>query len=224
MDLSVIIPAYNARAYLAQCLQSAFAACQRAAITFEIIVVDDGSTDNTAALAAQLGARLIRQPQRGAAVARNAGLLVARGRFVMFLDADDILLDQAVASLLAPLLADAALLASFALAQEFISPELPPEQQRRFAVRPLPYAGCLPGCVMVRRPVFDKVGRFDETLPAGETVAWLLALKDTGGPFADLDITTLHRRLHPASTGMTQRALEQKSYLALLRNRMKNRL
>lgn len=224
MDLSVIIPACNAERYLEQCLQSVFRACEAAALSFEVIVVDDGSNDNTANVAAQFKVVLISQPKRGPAAARNAGLRQAGGAFIMFQDADDILLDNAVADLYAPLAQDNDLAASFALAIDFISPELSFERQKRFMPRNAPYGGCLPGCAIVRHNVFDKTGFFDETLQAGETVAWLLAFKDLALPAAFSRATTLHRRLHPASTGVAHIEREKKAYLTVLRQRVRGRL
>jgi cellulose synthase/poly-beta-1,6-N-acetylglucosamine synthase-like glycosyltransferase len=85
--ISVIIPAYNATKTLPACLE----ALQRQTIgaqRYEVIVVDDGSTDGSADVARHFGVRLIRQPHRGAAAARNAGVAAARGSIVLFTDAD----------------------------------------------------------------------------------------------------------------------------------------
>lgn len=85
---SVVIPAYNAAATLAQAIESVRAQSWPA---HEIIVVDDGSADATADVARGFGAAvtLIRQPNRGVSVARNAGASAATGDWLAFLDADD---------------------------------------------------------------------------------------------------------------------------------------
>ncbi len=90
--VSVIIPAYNAGAYLPATLDSVFAQTYQ---RLEVIVVDDGSTDETPDIVAACrerhgGLRLIAKPNGGVASARNAGLKAARGDYVAFLDADDI--------------------------------------------------------------------------------------------------------------------------------------
>ncbi|MGB9407533.1 MAG: glycosyltransferase family A protein [Terracidiphilus sp.] len=86
MKISVVIPAYNAAAFLPRCLKSVFAQTLKPE---EVIVVDDGSTDNTAALAAELGATVIHRPNGGPAAARNTGIQNASSEWIALLDADD---------------------------------------------------------------------------------------------------------------------------------------
>src|SRR4051812_12704913 len=89
---SVIIPIYNAEQYIAETLLSALAQTHR---NIEIIVVDDGSTDGSAAVVKLIAAsdarvRLISQPNRGVAHARNCAIAEAQGEFIAPLDADDL--------------------------------------------------------------------------------------------------------------------------------------
>ena len=86
---SVVIPAFNAACDIAAALESVFA---QTFTDYEVIVVNDGSADNLAAAIRPFQHRLIyiEQPNRGAAAARNAGIRTARGRYVAFLDADDV--------------------------------------------------------------------------------------------------------------------------------------
>jgi glycosyltransferase involved in cell wall biosynthesis len=85
--VSVVIPAYNAQAFLARAIRSVE---QQTFEDFEIVVVDDGSTDGTADVAGSFSSvRLVRRPHLGAAATRNRGLEEARGDLVAFLDADD---------------------------------------------------------------------------------------------------------------------------------------
>lgn len=87
IKISVVIPAYNAAHFLPRCLKSVFAQTLQPT---EVIVVDDGSTDDTAAVAAKLGARVIRQQNGGVSVARNLGIQSAIGNWIALLDADDL--------------------------------------------------------------------------------------------------------------------------------------
>lgn len=88
-EVSVIIPAYNAGAYLQQTVNSVLT---QGVDGVEVIVIDDGSTDDTATLARALppAVRYVRQTNQGVSAARNHGLSLATGRSVIFLDADDL--------------------------------------------------------------------------------------------------------------------------------------
>jgi alpha-1,6-rhamnosyltransferase len=87
--VSVIVPAYNAAAHLREALESVFAQDWR---PFEVIVVDDGSEDETGKIAQSFaGVRYIRQENAGASAARNAALAASVGDFVANFDADDVL-------------------------------------------------------------------------------------------------------------------------------------
>ena len=87
MDYSVIVPAYNAAATIGYCLAALYAQTLPRD-RYEIIVVDDGSTDPTAAIAAAAGVQVVRQPNQGPAAARNNGVASALGDIVFFTDAD----------------------------------------------------------------------------------------------------------------------------------------
>src|SRR4051812_16000050 len=92
--VTVVIPCYNQARFLGEAIESVLRQTHRAR---EVVVVDDGSTDGTAAVAARYpDVQLIRQPNRGLAAARNRGLAESRGAYLVFLDADDRLLPRAL--------------------------------------------------------------------------------------------------------------------------------
>lgn len=102
MKVSVIIPCYNAGRYLAESLRSVLDQTMR---DMEVLVVDDGSTDDTLAIARRFEAedarvRVLHQANRGVCAARNAGLERASGEYVTFVDADDLLLPHALERML----------------------------------------------------------------------------------------------------------------------------
>lgn len=215
--LSVIIPAHQAEKYLAQAVHSVRA--QNWQGRLEILVIDDGSADNTAAAAEILDVRLLRKPRGGAASARNMGLRAASGDLILLLDADDVLTEGALSAMYAALTGGVD--AVFAMAEDFISPELTGEQQAQLRPRPAPYGGVLPGCSLIRKSVFDAIGLFDDTMKSGETVAWQLKMRDAGIKTLQIPTVTLKRRLHLTNTGRTQQKQEMANYAALLRRRMK---
>ena len=95
--LSIIIPAYNAAVYLQPCLDSIFS---QEYTDFETIVIDDGSTDNTATLLKQYPqVKVIRQENQGMSTARNRGIEEAKGEYILFVDSDDLLTEGALATL-----------------------------------------------------------------------------------------------------------------------------
>jgi len=101
--LSIIVPAYNAEAFIPSCLGAILA---QMGPNHELIVVDDGSRDRTAELVEALGAahphcalQLVRQPNGGVSQARNRGLATATGEYIVFIDADDLLLPGMLAAL-----------------------------------------------------------------------------------------------------------------------------
>src|SRR4051812_12341186 len=111
-EVSVVVPAYNAARYLAQTLESVRAQTFTA---WELIVIDDGSSDDTLAVAQEFARRdqrisACRQANAGVAAARNAGLREANREAwaIMFLDADDVLESDALANLRAALRANPA--------------------------------------------------------------------------------------------------------------------
>lgn len=96
--VSIIVPVYNAEKYLGECVRSIVAQTYS---RWELILINDGSTDSSGAIAARLASadpriRLIETPNRGAAAARNAGLDAAKGDFICFVDADDCLLPDSI--------------------------------------------------------------------------------------------------------------------------------
>lgn len=102
MKISMIIPCYNAQKYLAACLDSLLA---QSVEDYETILIDDGSTDHTAEIAAAYASidhrfKLVTQENAGVSAARNAGLSLARGEWILFVDADDLLPPDALERLL----------------------------------------------------------------------------------------------------------------------------
>ncbi|GHT17458.1 hypothetical protein FACS189429_1590 [Bacteroidia bacterium] len=101
--ISVIIPCYNGEKYVAQCLENLLSQTCKA---LEIIVIDDGSTDNSAQIAAKYSIKLVRLSQNsGLSAARNAGMDIATGDFIHFMDVDDEINDVFFENMLSAILA-----------------------------------------------------------------------------------------------------------------------
>src|SRR5262245_38520357 len=161
--ISCIIPVYNGELYLREAIESILAQTYQSR---EIIVIDDGSTDRTAAIAASYGdqIRYWRQPNAGPVVARNHGLGLAQREFVAFLDADDLWHQEKLARQIARFIARPDLEICITHVQNFWIPELK-EEAERFQNHRLtqPVPGYVTQTVLARRALFDRVGPFDTT-------------------------------------------------------------
>lgn len=102
VDVSVIVPCYNSEAYLKECLLSALN--QDCSCTVEVLAINDGSTDSTSLILEELARaygnlRVVNQSNKGFSGARNTGIELSRGRYICFLDSDDLLTEGAIESL-----------------------------------------------------------------------------------------------------------------------------
>ena len=204
LEVSTVIPCHDGERYLAETIRSALA---QECGAHEVIVVDDGSTDRTAEVARSFGdaVRFVSQPRGGAARARNRGAELATGRFLAFLDADDVWTPDALARLLAELLADPSPGMAFGKMEQFVSPELPPESRLQFRFNPEPAQARMCGTVLARRDAFERVGAFSPELASGEFIDWLSRAEHLGVKAAAVDALVLRRRLHHWNHGVVRR-------------------
>lgn len=101
VDLSIIVPAYNVEKYIEECISSII--CQKSKYRYEVIIVNDGATDRTDSIIKTFTDKKIRyivQENQGLSGARNTGLNIAVGKYVMFVDSDDILEDDSINQLM----------------------------------------------------------------------------------------------------------------------------
>ncbi len=218
--ISVLIPAFQAESYIRECIES----IQKQqdlpqGLPVEIIVADDGSGDSTSMIARALGAQVIQLAHKGSAAARNAALARSKYEYIFFLDADDRAGHTALRDLLQALRTEKDRMAVFAKARDFCSKtDVSGSCEERFSSRV--YSGCLPGCSLIRKQAFQKVGFFHEDLKTGETVDWLGRFRESGLPYSELDCVTLERRIHPSSTGAQNREQEQRDYARIIREHL----
>jgi glycosyltransferase involved in cell wall biosynthesis len=177
--LSFIIPAHNEEALLGQTLQAIRAASESVCATYELIVVDDASTDRTAEFAAAAGARVISVNHRKIAAVRNAGARSARGETLIFVDADT-LVPPAVLKATVRALARGAVAGGARIKLESAAPLWGQIVTGIITSIYFPL-GFAPGCYLfTRKADFDAVGGFDEAYYVSEEVHLSRALRRRG--------------------------------------------
>ncbi len=200
--VSVVVPCFNQARYLAAAIASAR---DQTHPPLECIVVDDGSTDSSAAVATSAGARLIRQRNSGVSGARNTGLDAACGEFIVFLDADDVLLPEALAIEADALRrienAAAVVTRCEAMAEDGTPlpvahhPIDPSNLYRDWLSRNFVWT---PGAAMFRRAALQEIGGFAEDLgPAADYAVYLRLARE--GRIAFVDGCVVRYRQHAAS-------------------------
>ena len=187
--VSVVVPVYNSAPFLRETLDSVFALDYQ---PFEVIVVDDGSTDGSAAIAESFpGVHCIRQENQGPSVARNAGTEAARGEFVAFVDSDDVVLPHKLSVQVGYLL-DHPDVSAVLGRQEWITP--PPNAVPDRVWGDLD--GITPMSMVIRKAVLVEVGGFDPALRGPEDTELLMRLRVAGHRFLVLPEIVMRRRYH----------------------------
>ncbi len=220
-SVSVIVPAYNAGLFLADALHSVL---MQDRVPNEIIVVNDGSTDDTEDVLIEFGAKVIcvSQTNQGIGAARNAGLGAAHGDIIAFLDADDLWPSHSLSCRLDKLLESPGIGLAYGAVEQFVSPHLETSVAASLFCPPgqllAPHAG---GC-LIRRELFDRVGLYRTDIIVGETIDWILRARDCGESFGVVNETVMHRRIHGSNT-VLQNQDQRTDYLKILRQTLDRR-
>lgn len=206
--VSVIIPTFNGRRHIGETLESVLSQSYG---SLEVIVVDDGSSDLTADLVAEVApqAVLIRQEQRGHPAARNRGVKASTGSFLSFLDHDDLWDRAKIEHQMDCFRADPELDLVFGHIQNFFSAELDEEERRRLPVPLHPLPGLLQGAMLARRSSFLAVGPFSEEREMGDFVDWYGRAMILQSRTHMLPGTVLHRRIHTTNYQRTHQHLRR---------------
>ena len=173
--VSIIIPTYNYGRYLRPCVESAL---KQTYSKVEIIVVDDGSTDDTAKIVADYPVKYVFQGNQGTSAAMNNGVKLSRGEFFLTLGADDMLGKQFVSKSLGQMLSDRRVGLVYTGVAHFGDSKgvvMPRKIYHRFSVLVGGWIGII-GCALTRRIAFESVGGFDSSLPAYEDLDFVTRL------------------------------------------------
>lgn len=219
-EVSAVIPAYNAARYLGEAIDSALAQTFR---DLEIIVIDDGSTDDTARVVARYGGsvRSISQPNRGVSSARNRGIEESRGRYVAFLDADDVWMPAKLQRQLEALRENPQTRACYS-AHLWVDDRLAPLRENRgprrgTALEDLLRTGNVvgsPSSVIVERSIFSEVGGFSDAFSlCADWEMWVRIAART--EFAYINEPLVQYRVHADSMSRNVPLLEDESIRTL---------
>lgn len=226
--VSVVIPTYNNAALAPDAVQSALEQTYR---NVEVVVVDDGSTDDTASCLAPFGSsiRVVRQEHQGPAVARNAGLRASSGSLVAFLDSDDLWmprkLDKCVSVLLARL--EVGVVYTALRIHEM-------DTGRRYRLAQYTFGGWMArslfleckgvntSTLVVRRTCLDTVNGFDEDFFRAQDWDLMLRLAEEF-QYAHVPEVLTERRMHPGALSVTHRDLYARYNLLVIEKALARR-
>jgi glycosyltransferase involved in cell wall biosynthesis len=218
--VSIIVPVYNGERYLAEAIESVLAQTYR---PIEIIVVDDGSTDRTADVARSFSetVRCYSQPNSGCGAARNTGIQRAQGRFLAFLDADDLWVKEKLSVQMPVLEATPGLDIVFGHVRQFFSPDLDHTARKKVACPDGEFPGYHVGTMLIRKETFLHVGLFNSALQCGEFLDWAFRSKEKGLKELLLPDVLMKRRIHSSNMGIvksnTQTSNSHADYVRVLK-------
>lgn len=211
--VSCIIPVYNGERYVREAIESVL---NQTYSNMEIVVVDDGSTDQTAAAVKEFGSEIkyFYQPNAGPGPARNFGIQVSSGEWLAFLDADDLWLPDKIKLQAERLLSSSRLDLCFSLMRNFWDPKLS-KYEKKFKQEGLvklcpPFSLCT---LLAPKSSFERIGKFDYRFFLGEEVDLFLRMREYGLRYEIVEKVLVRRRLHGANMTWNLGAIKRASLL-----------
>ena len=190
--VTLVVAVYNGEAYLREALESAVA---QEFEPYEVVVVDDGSTDGTAAIARSFPVSYLHQENQGPSAARNAGLAAARGELIAFLDGDDVIPQSKLAVQTAYLREHAETGCVLGRNEWIFEDGSDPSWLTRDPVYG-ELGGIQPGTALVWKRVLEDVGGFDSTYRYWEFQNLFVRMREHGVQIDVLPEVVLRKRLH----------------------------
>ncbi len=219
--VSILIPNHNGEPYLKDAVESALAQTHP---SIEVIVIDDGSTDLSTSTLAAFGDRIqwLQLSQSGACVARNRALELAKGEYIQYLDADDLLFPTKIEEQLPYLTSGAS---DLVFCRGTIFGDGKPERPKKAPIRELadtdPFLYCIyqrlsTPAPLHRRELLDRVGGFRPDVPFAQELDLHLRLTAAGARIAFHDSLLYRVRHHQSPTRISQGSRPPGAYLQIL--------
>jgi len=204
--VSVVITVFNGEKYLREAVESVLAQTYG---SFEVILIDDGSTDNSAAIAKNFSSQLryFYQENRGQGFAMNRAIELSIGSFLAFLDADDLWKEDKLLRQMAAFDDNPDVDMVFGQVEQFYSSELDENHRKRIRIPARVMPGFFKGCMLIKRDSFFRVGAFDTRWKLGDFIDWYLRATEEGLTSIMLNEILLLRRIHADNTGIRERRL-----------------
>ncbi len=226
-SVSIIICAFNAEKYLEFAIKSAI---DESADNTEIIYYDDGSLDSSVKIAKEYQDKLkiISCRHVGLSAARNNAINFSQGKFLSFLDADDLFTKGRVNELLSLFRKDPDLDIVFGSVAQFINPDLGMELSRSPQLITNAMPACYIGTMMIKQASFLKVGMFQPGIDLAYFMEWYARVQEKGLKINKTDYPVVLRRIHSDNLGIRKRNVflseHAKVIKAMLERRRKNHI
>jgi glycosyltransferase involved in cell wall biosynthesis len=219
--VTAAIPVRDGEAYLAEAIESVLGQSRPCD---QVIVVDNGSTDRSAEIAAGFGpiVEVVAEPRPGIGAARNAALRAARGDYLAFLDADDLWEPEKTALQLAAFEAEPQLQLVFGHVRQFVSRDLAEEESEGIRVPAVSQPAQHVGAMLARRAAIEAIGPWPEDLRVSDGLAFLLRVRELGLEQAMLAETVTLRRVHGGNHSIRNRD-ERSEFTRLLKRSLDRR-
>jgi glycosyltransferase involved in cell wall biosynthesis len=219
--VTAAIPVRDGEAYLAEAIESVLAQSRPCD---QLIVVDNGSTDRSAEIAAGFGpsVEIVPEPRPGIGAARNAALGATRGDYLAFLDADDLWEPEKTALQLAAFETEPQLQLVFGHVRQFASHDLSREDAEGLRVPTDPQPGQHVGAMLARRAAIEAIGPWPEDVRVSDGLAFLLRARELGLRQAMLAETVTLRRVHGGNHSIHNRD-ERGEFARLLKRSLDRR-
>lgn len=203
--VSVVVPVYNGERFLAAALRSILGQDYH---HFELIVVDDGSTDGSAEIARSFDRVLyMYQKNQGVASAWNSGIAASGGEFIAFLAQDDLWTPNKLGVQVHHMINHPNLQYTIAKARCFLEPGCAIPSGFRKELLEEDRVAWIVETMLARKSLFESTGGFNSSLTTVEDVDWFVGLRDAGTPMAVIPEVLLYRRIH--DDNFSYRVLEE---------------
>jgi glycosyltransferase involved in cell wall biosynthesis len=195
LDISVIIPSKDYGRFIAEAIESVL---NQTLSPKEIIVIDDGSKDDTSRVVAAFGGRVkyYMNEKRGLGAARNLGIRISTGHYIAHLDADDIWMPKKLELQMEEFIADPDLEITGGMMQPFFSSDMSPGKKKKIYCSPVPLPGFSASVILVKRGSFIRVGHYREDIPNGTDLDWFLRAREALLREKMVKAVLAYRRLH----------------------------